>query len=122
MSRPATLGELRDSGYRSRSVRDELRENTAARIRAGEPLLRGMIGYDQTVLPQLERALLAGHDMIFLGERGQGKSRMIRMLVDLLDEQIPVVAGSEINDDPLAPISSHARSQLERHGDAMPIR
>ncbi|MBW3574853.1 MAG: sigma 54-interacting transcriptional regulator [Actinobacteria bacterium] len=92
-----------------------------ARIEAGRPLFDGLLGYDETVLPQLENALLAGHDVIFLGERGQGKTRMIRNLVGLLDEWLPIVAGSEINDDPFAPVSRHARDLLARHGDDTPI-
>ena len=121
MSRPATLGELRTSGYSYRTVRQELRDNLIARLGAGKPLFPGMVGYDESVVPAVENALLAGHDMIFLGERGQGKSRMIRMLVDLLDEAVPIVAGSELNDDPLHPISRFAQRQIEEHGDATPI-
>jgi magnesium chelatase subunit I len=116
-----TLGELRESGYRSRSVREEMRSNLVERVRRGEPLFPEMIGYEESVIPLLEHALLAGHDMIFLGERGQGKTRMIRMLTQLLDETIPVVAGSEIHDDPLAPVSRYARDQVQEHGDATPI-
>ena len=100
--RPATLGELRASGWRSVPVKDEIRRNAVARIAAGEQLIASVIGYDETVLPQLENAVLAGHDVIFLGERGQAKTRMIRSLVGLLDEWLPIVAGSEINDDPYA--------------------
>ncbi|HET6966709.1 MAG TPA: magnesium chelatase, partial [Ornithinibacter sp.] len=96
----STLGELRASGWESVPVKEELRRNAVARIRAGEPMFPGVLGYDETVLPQLENALLAGHDVIFLGERGQAKTRMIRALVGLLDEWLPIVAGSEINDDP----------------------
>src|SRR4029079_19642559 len=103
MSRPATLGELRESGWESRPVKDELRENAIARISAGQCLVEGSLGSKDTVLPQLENALLAGHDVIFLGERGQAKTRMIRSLTNLLDEWMPVAAGSEINDDPYAP-------------------
>src|SRR5262245_12211414 len=109
MSRPATLGQLRTSGWRSVPVKEELRRNSAARIASGEALFPGILGDDDTVLPQLENALLAGHDVIFLGERGQAKSRLIRLLVGLLDEALPVVAGSEINDDPFAPVSRPAR-------------
>jgi len=116
-----TLGELRESGYRSRSVREEMRSNLVERVRRGEPLFPEMIGYEESVIPLLEHALLAGHDMIFLGERRQGKTRMIRMLTQLLDETIPVVAGSEIHDDPLAPVSRYARDQVQEHGDATPI-
>jgi len=121
VSRPTTYGELVAAGYRSRSVRSELRENLLARLRKGESLFPGMIGYEATVVPAVEHALLAGHDMIFLGERGQGKTRMIRQLVELLDEWIPVIAGSEVHDDPLAPVSQFGREQLAEHGDATPI-
>src|SRR3954453_23531226 len=99
MSRPATLGQLRESGWESVPVKDEIRRNTISKIEAGEPLFPGVLGFDETVLPQLENALLAGHDVIFLGERGQAKTRIIRSLIALLDEWMPVVAGSEINDD-----------------------
>ncbi len=121
MSRPATLGELRAAGYRTRSVREELRDNLLARMRRGESLFPGMIGYDESVIPAVEHALLAGHDMIFLGERGQGKSRMIRMLAELLDAELPILAGSEVHDDPLAPISEQGRRLVEERGDAAPI-
>jgi magnesium chelatase subunit I len=120
-SRPATLGQLRESGWESVPVKEELRRNAVARIAAGEPLFAGVLGYEETVLPQLENALLAGHDVIFLGERGQAKTRMIRSLVGLLDEWMPVVAGSEINDDPYAPVSRHARDLVADRGDDAPI-
>ena len=116
-SRPDTLGELRASGWQSVPVKDELRRNAAARVRAGKPLVDGVTGYDDTVLPQIEHALLARHDIVFLGERGQAKTRMIRSLVDLLDEWMPVVAGSEINDDPYHPVSRYARDLIAEHGD-----
>jgi len=119
--RPSTLGELRASGWVSRSVKDEVRENAIVRIRAGEALFPGVLGYEQTVLPQLENALLAGHDVIFLGERGQAKSRMIRAITGLLDEWMPVVAGSEINDDPYHPVSKHARELVAEQGEDAPI-
>ena len=109
MTRPTTIGELRASGWVSRPVKDEVRTNAIARIAAGQPLVEGVLGYEDTVLPQLENALLAGHDVILLGERGQAKTRMIRSLTDLLDEWMPIVAGSEINDYPYHPISQHAR-------------
>ncbi len=116
-----TLGELRASGYRSVPVAAELRRNAAARIAAGEPLVRGVLGFDDTVLPQLENAVLAGHDVILLGERGQAKTRIVRSLVGLLDEWLPVVAGSEIHDDPFNPISRFARDAVGQHGEATPI-
>jgi magnesium chelatase subunit I len=121
VSRPATFGELRASGYRTRSVREELRHNLLERLRREEPLFPGIIGYDESVIPAIEHAILAGHDMIFLGERGQGKSRMIRMLVELLDEQVPILAGSEVHDDPFAPISEQGRRLVAELGDAAPI-
>jgi magnesium chelatase subunit I len=119
--RPTTLGELRASGWVSRPVKDEVRRNTIERIQAGDALFPGVLGYEDTVLPQLENALLAGHDVIFLGERGQAKSRMIRSITQLLDEWMPVVAGSEINDDPFAPVSKHARELIAEQGDEAPI-
>jgi len=121
MSRPGNLGELRESGWVSRPVKQEIRENAIARIAAGEPLVDGVVGYEETVLPQLENALLAGHDVILLGERGQAKTRMIRSVVGLLDEWMPVVAGSEINDDPYHPVSHHARVLVAERGDDTPI-
>jgi magnesium chelatase subunit I len=121
MSRPGTLGELRETGWVSRPVKQEIRENAIARIAAGEPVVDGVIGYEETVLPQLENALLAAHDVIFLGERGQAKTRIIRSLVNLMDEWMPVVAGSEINDDPYHPVSQHARVLVAERADETPI-
>ncbi|MEA3055220.1 MAG: magnesium chelatase subunit [Actinomycetota bacterium] len=120
-SRPATLGQLRESGWQSVPVKEELRRNAMAKISAGEALFAGVLGYEDTVLPQLENALLAGHDVIFLGERGQAKTRMIRSLTNLLDEWMPIVAGSEINDDPYNPVSKHARDLVAEKGDDTPI-
>ncbi|MBV9666398.1 MAG: magnesium chelatase, partial [Actinobacteria bacterium] len=120
-NRPATLGQLRESGWESLPVKEEVRRNAAERIRSGEPLVERILGYEDTVLPQLENALLAGHDIIFLGERGQAKTRMIRALTGLLDEWMPIIAGSEINDDPYAPVSKHARDLVREHGDDTPI-
>ena len=119
--RPATLGELRDSGWISRPVKEEIRANAARRIAEGRPLVEGVLGYEDTVLPDLERAILAGHDLILLGERGQAKTRIMRSLIGLLDEWIPVVAGSEINDDPLDPVSTFAREQIAEKGEGTPI-
>ena len=124
MSQPpphTTLGELRAAGVQPRTLREELRENLLRKLSAGETLFPGILGYDETVIPAVENALLCGHDLIFLGERGQAKSRMIRALVGLLDEWLPEVAGSEIRDDPFAPVSRFAREQLAEHGDATPI-
>jgi magnesium chelatase subunit I len=120
-SRASTLGELRASGWRSEPVKAEIRRNAVERIRAGDPLFPRVLGYEDTVLPQLENALLAGHDVIFLGERGQAKTRMIRSLTDLLDEWMPIVAGSEINDDPYEPVSKHARDLVGELGDETPV-
>jgi magnesium chelatase subunit I len=121
MSRPGTLGELRTSDWVSRPVKQEVRDNAMRRIADGESVVEGVVGFDDTVLPQLENALLATHDVIFLGERGQAKTRMIRSIVGLLDEWMPIVAGSEINDDPYAPISHHARVLVAERGDDTPI-
>jgi magnesium chelatase subunit I len=119
--RPSTLGELKASGYVTRSVREEMRRNVLGRIAGGEPLLPGIIGYHETVVPDVENALLAGHHMVFLGERGQGKSRIIRTLQRFLDPLIPVVAGCQINDDPLRPICAACRRAAAAHGDALAI-
>ncbi|MDA8279489.1 MAG: sigma 54-interacting transcriptional regulator [Actinomycetota bacterium] len=118
---PATLGELRASGWRSVPVREELRRNAAARIAAGEPLVARVLGFEDTVLPQIENAVLAGHDMILLGERGQAKTRIVRSLTQLLDEWLPVVAGSELRDDPYRPVSRRARDLVAAEGDDTPV-
>ncbi|HEX5396735.1 MAG TPA: sigma 54-interacting transcriptional regulator [Candidatus Limnocylindria bacterium] len=117
----ATLAELRESGYRPRTVKEEMRGNLVERLRAEEPLLPGILGYDETVLPQIENAILAGQDIILLGERGQAKSRIARSLVGLLDEWIPFVAGAELHDDPLAPVSPFARALVAEAGDTTPV-
>ncbi|HSN02784.1 MAG TPA: magnesium chelatase, partial [Acidimicrobiales bacterium] len=104
-SLPRTLRELREAGFSPRSVREEMRANLETRLVEGRPLVNSVLGYEDSVLPQLETALLAGHDIILLGERGQAKTRMIRALVELLDEWLPIVAGSPVRDDPFAPIS-----------------
>ena len=113
----STIGALRESGWTSRPVKEEVRRNAVAKIKAGEPLFAGVMGYEETVMPQLENALLAGHDVIFLGERGQAKTRMIRSLTGLLDEWMPIVKGSEINDDPYAPVSRYAKDLVDENGD-----
>ena len=120
-SRPATLGQLRESGWESVPVKEEVRRNAAARIASGQPIVEGVVGYSDTVLPQLENALLAGHDIIFLGERGQAKTRIIRSLTELLDEFLPIVAGSEILDDPYHPVSRYARELIADRGDDTPV-
>jgi len=116
-----TLAELRASGYRPRSVKAEMRGNLLRMLRAGEPLLPGILGYDDTVLPQIENAVLAGQDIILLGERGQAKSRIARSLVSLLDEWVPELAGAELHDDPLRPVSPYARALVAERGDEAPI-
>lgn len=119
--RPRTLGELRRAGYRPRTVRQEVHANLVSRLQRGEPLFPGIIGYDETAVPELVHALLAGQNVIILGERGQAKSRLIRGLVQFLDPEVPVVAGSELNDDPLAPVSPWARRRLAEAGDDLPV-
>ena len=119
--RPRTLGELRESGYRSESVKDEMRRNLIRMLRAGEPLFPGILGYDETVIPQVQNAVLSRHDMLFLGLRGQAKTRMLRMLVNLLDDAVPIVADSEMNDDPLNPRSHAARDRVAEMGDKTPL-
>ncbi len=117
----ATLGELRAAGWQSRPIKDEIREHTLARIVDGTTMFPGVQGYDDTVVPQLQHALLAKHDMVLLGERGQAKTRIIRSLTGLLDPWMPIIAGSEINDDPYNPVSKHARDLVEAEGDNAPI-
>ena len=118
---PGTLGGLRERGYSTRSIKDEMRANLLRRLSSEEPVFPGIIGYDETVIPSIENAILAGQDICFLGERGQAKTRLARLLVGLLDEHIPVVAGGELNDDPLAPISPFAKELVATEGDQTPI-
>ena len=118
---PATLGELRASGWVSRTVKEELRANLLARLAEGRPIVSGIVGYDDTVLPALENAIVAGQDLVLLGERGQAKTRLARLLVGLLDEHLPVVRGGELNDDPSAPISPTGKAIVDEHGDDTPI-
>jgi magnesium chelatase subunit I len=119
--RPTTIAELRDSGWRSRTVKEELRANLLERLGAGGEVLPGVVGYDDTVVPAIENAILAGQDLVFLGERGQAKTRMARALVSLLDAWLPIVRGGELNDDPTAPVSPAARALVERDGDGTAI-
>lgn len=121
MALAKTLGELKAGNYRGRSVKDELRANTLRKLRAGEKLFPGIVGYDETVVPQIINAILARHNLILLGLRGQAKSRIIRQLTEMLDERLPIIAGSEINDDPFHPISAYGRQMIELHGDATPL-
>src|SRR6187551_1649152 len=118
---PATLGELRDSGYTARTVKEEIRNNLLARLRSGETAFPGMVGFDDTVVPELERSLLAGHDLVLLGERGQGKPRLLRGVVGLLDEWSPVIAGSERGEHPFEPITPESRRRAEELGDGLPV-
>ncbi len=118
---PTTLGQLRASGHQHRSVKAELRDNLLARMRDGADRFPGIVGFDDTVLPQVERAVLAGHDFVLLGERGQGKTRLIRTLVQLLDEWTPVIAGCEINDHPYEPVCVRCRRLVAEHGDETPV-
>jgi magnesium chelatase subunit I len=119
--KPTTLGALKKSGYTSKSIKDEIRENLITKIKAKENPFPGILGYEDTVIPDTERALLSRHNMLFLGLRGQAKTRMARQMVELLDEYIPVIAGSEINDDPLKPISRYAVDLIAEHGDETPV-
>ncbi len=121
MTQPKTLGELKRSGYKPSSVKAELRKNLIRKMLDREPLFPGIFGFEETVIPQVQNALLAGQDMIFLGERGQAKTRLIRSLTSLLDPEMPYVEGSEINDDPCAPISRYAQDKVAKHGDDTPI-
>src|SRR3954454_18973834 len=119
---PSTLGDLRASGHEQKSVKAELRDNLLARMRANDDRFPGIVGFDHTVLPEVERALLAGHDVVLLGERGQGKTRLIRGLIGLLDEWTPVVAGCEINDHPYEPSCLRCRGLVGEDGDGLAIR
>ncbi|MFZ5870440.1 MAG: magnesium chelatase, partial [Actinomycetota bacterium] len=118
---PDTLGALRTSGHVHRSVKQELRANLVAALREDRPRFPGIVGFDDTVLPDLERALLAGHDLVLLGERGQGKTRLARTIAGLLDEWTPVVAGCEINDHPYAPVCARCRRLATEAGDDLPV-
>ncbi|HEX8392777.1 MAG TPA: sigma 54-interacting transcriptional regulator [Longimicrobium sp.] len=119
--RPTTLGALRAAGYQPRSVKAEIRDNLVARLKAGGPLFPGIVGYEDSVVPSLVNAVLSRHNFILLGLRGQAKSRILRQLATLLDPEIPVLAGSEVNDDPFAPISKHGRQLIQEAGDDAPL-
>ncbi|MBI5947203.1 MAG: AAA family ATPase [Chloroflexi bacterium] len=118
LERPRTLGELKASGYQTQPVREEMRKNLIKKMRAGDELFPGVYGYEETVIPHIVNAILAGQDIIFLGERGQAKSRIIRSLTSLLDDAVPVLAGCEIPEDPFHPISRHGRDIVAAEGDA----
>ena len=121
MEKARTLGELEKQGYQVLSVKEEMRKNLIAKLGRKEALFPGIVGYDQTVIPQIVNAILAGQDIIFLGERGQAKTRIIRSLVNFLDEEVPVIEGSEVNDNPFDPISMHGRQMVEKQGAETPI-
>jgi len=122
VSEAKTLGELKKSGVAVLTVREEMRKNLVRHLESGQRILPGIVGYDETVIPEIENAILSGHHMVFLGERGQGKSRIIRGLISLLDERIPIVAGCEINDNPNTPICRACRKKAAELGDALPIQ
>ncbi len=117
----ATVGQLREHGYQTRTVKDEIRGNLLGRLRSGEDAFPGIVGFGESVLPELETALLAGHDLVLLGERGQGKTRLMRTLAGLLDEWSPEVAGCEIHDDPLQPVCVRCRALAAEQGDDLPV-
>ena len=126
MNKPTTLGELKQTEWGSdarirRTVKDELRENLICLLENGSPLFPGIVGYEDTVIPQLVNALLSRHNFILLGLRGQAKSRILRQLVTLLDEEVPILAGSEVNDNPFAPISKYGRELVTERGDQAPV-
>ena len=116
-----TLGELKKSGYQPKSIKEELRRNLICKLQKKENTFPGIIGYEDSVIPDVERALLSKHNILFLGLRGQAKTRMARQMINLLDEYIPVISGSEINDDPIKPISKYALDQVAAHGDETPV-
>ena len=116
-----TLAQLKNAGYKSKSIKEELRENLIARLKNKQTVFEGIWGYEETVIPDLERAILAGHDINLLGLRGQAKTRLARLMVNLLDEYIPVIEGSELNDDPFSPTSRYGRDKIKELGDDTPI-
>ena len=120
-AKPKTLGELRSSGYKIQTVKQEMRRNLIEKMRKGVDVFPGIFGFEDTVIPQLQNAILSGQDIIFLGERGQAKSRLIRSLVNLLDDEIPVIQGSEVNDDPFHPLSKYAQDLVAEMGDQAPV-
>src|SRR5436853_4212350 len=121
ISKIKTLGDLKASGYQSRSIKEELRQNLITKLKSKETTFPGIVGYEDSVIPDVERALLSRHNILFLGLRGQAKTRMARQMTELLDEYIPIVAGSEVNDDPFAPLSKYARDLIDKCGDAAGI-
>jgi magnesium chelatase subunit I len=122
MKEITTLGALKASGYQSKTIKNELRDNLLAKLKAKETVFKGVIGYENTVVPQIQRAILSKHNINLLGLRGQAKTRLARLMLELLDEYIPVVDGSEINDDPLNPLSRYAKDLIAEKGDETPIK
>src|ERR1043165_8821053 len=116
-----TLGQLKAAGYKFKTIKDELRLNLIEKLKSKENVFEGIWGYEETVIPDLERAILAGHDVNLLGLRGQAKTRLARLMVNLLDEYIPIIEGSELNDDPLDPISRYGKDKVAELGDNTPI-
>src|SRR3954451_20206786 len=116
-AKPRTLGELQQSEYRVLPVKEEMRKNLIQKLRDNKPIFPGIVGFDDTVIPQVENAVLSGQDIIFLGERGQAKTRMARAMVNLLDDEIPIIKGSEVNDDPYEPISAEGRKLVAEFSD-----
>ena len=122
MRKAKTISDLRTQKYKSVSVKDEMRNNLINKMRSKEQLFKGIIGYEETVIPQIQNAVLSGQDIVLLGERGQAKSRLIRALVELLDDEIPVIEGCEINDDPLNPTCSSCKDLVKKHKGLPPIK
>src|SRR5579859_2090279 len=116
-----TIGALRESGYRTRSVKEELRSNLTVALSRKKPLFEGIVGYEQTVVPPIENAILSGQDIIFLGERGQAKKQIARSLISLLDPAVPAIAGCEINDDPFQPICASCKYRVANDGDVVEL-
>jgi magnesium chelatase subunit I len=121
MTQPTTIGALRETGYRPKTVKEELRGNLIAALAAKREMFKGIVGYETTVIPQIENAILSGQDIIFLGERGQAKTRIARRLIELLDETVPAIAGCEINDDPFAPICAACKYRVANDGDSVEL-
>src|SRR5687768_17258807 len=117
-----TIRELKEAGYKAKGIKEEIRDNLIQKLKAGQDTFKGIIGYEETVIPDVERALLSRHNILFLGLRGQAKTRMARQMTELLDEYIPIIEGSEINDDPLNPITRHAKDLIAEKGDSTPIQ
>src|SRR3954447_10050258 len=119
--KPATLGQLKETGYQPSSVKDELRRNVIRKLKAGEELFPGIVGYRDSVIPQIVNGILSKHDLLFLGLRGQAKTRILRMLPELLDEWIPVLSGTELNDDPVHPTTTAGKRIVAEQGEDAPV-